>query len=123
MSEGASYICVALAGEIDLYERERLDAVLDVTERPAVVILDLARTSYLDSSALGAFVSLRERLIDSAGSEVIFAGAGKQVARLFEICGFDQVFARFDSVDAALQHLRVDQGDVERRRLESNPPS
>jgi anti-anti-sigma factor len=115
----SSPVFVALKGELDLSQRPGLDAALSVADDVTTVILDLSETRYLDSSALGAFIALRERLLDRSGGEVLITGADRHVRRILDITGLDAAFQSFDSLDDALSHLGIAETSLERRRFES----
>jgi anti-anti-sigma factor len=101
-------LCIALRGEFDLAERPGLDAALARASGASSVILDLAETTYLDSSAIGAFILLRKSVTERAGGGVALARIGPQVARIVEIAGLSGLFPCFDSLEAAYAHFGVD---------------
>jgi anti-anti-sigma factor len=108
--------CIALLGEFDLSERPGLDAVLLGCADATHVILDLAGTTYLDSSAIGAFILLRKTVTERPGGGVALARVGPHIARIVEIAGLSAIFPSFDSLEAAYAHFDVDASSV---RLES----
>ena len=55
------------------------------------VVVDLTRASYVDSSALGMMLLLRER-VSGAGGKVSIRGANEEVRRILEIANFSRVF-------------------------------
>ena len=67
------------------------------------VVVDLAATSFIDSSGLGALVSCLKRL-GPRGSLAV-AGATGAVSRLFTLTRMDRVFALHPNVDAAVEQL------------------
>lgn len=78
---------------------ERLDAPVAVAFRQAVeqflaqtegeVVLDLARVSYLDSSALGAIVAIYKGL--DRGRRFVICGLRPNVAKVFSLTRLDKV--------------------------------
>jgi anti-anti-sigma factor len=116
VTAGVSHLCIALRGELDLSQREGLDTVLRVGDDTSIVILDLSETTYLDSSALGAFLTLRQSLLDRDGS-VALAGADPHVKRILEITGLDAVFKCYDSMDDARTTLGIDGRALDRREF------
>jgi anti-sigma B factor antagonist len=118
-----SQLHIKFKGELDLAQRPRLDALLDLgDDHPSAVVLDLSETSYLDSSTLGAFVALRERLLSRGESTIALAGADEHVSRIFEITGLCEVFPSFASLDSAFEQLNIDAANVEQRRFDATPP-
>ena len=53
-------------------------------------VVDLAATEYLDSSALGMLLVLREK---AGGARVRIVNCGQAVRRILEIANFNQLFA------------------------------
>ncbi len=87
--EYGTRVCVMrIQGEIDMTTVPDVqDAVEAAANRGCVnVVFDLARVSYLDSSALGLMV-WADRLLDPRGGRIVLAGADRNVARVLEISG------------------------------------
>ena len=93
---------VALAGELDLYNAEDVRAaLLEVcAEEPAVLVLDLAEVTFIDSTALGVLIEARSRLADRDGFRL--AAPGLETRRALEVSGLDRHFQVFDTVADAL---------------------
>jgi anti-sigma B factor antagonist len=64
------------------------------------IVLDLSQVTFMDSSSLGALVSLL-KMVGNRG-DLIIAGAKGIVADLFKLTRMDRVFRMADSVDAAV---------------------
>jgi anti-anti-sigma factor len=95
-------VIVTLSGELDIYtvpgfRRE----MADVDPVECALILDMAAVSLIDSSGLGALVSLRSRAAN-AGRRVGLAAPPSQVLRVLEITGLRSTFTVAASVDAVL---------------------
>ena len=69
------------------------------------IVLDLSQVNFMDSSSLGALVSLL-KMIGNRG-DLIIAGAKGVVAELFKLTRMERVFRMTDSVDAALGAVAV----------------
>lgn len=69
------------------------------------IVLDLSAVTFMDSSSLGALVSLL-KMVGNRG-DLIIAGAKGIVADLFKLTRMDRVFRMADSVDAALGAVAV----------------
>ncbi len=67
------------------------------------IVLDISAVQFMDSSSLGALVSLL-KMIGNRG-DLIIAGAKGIVADLFKLTRMDRVFRMVPSVDAALEPL------------------
>jgi HptB-dependent secretion and biofilm anti anti-sigma factor len=105
-------LCIALRGEFDLAERPGLDAALTRAADASCVVLDLAQTTYLDSSAIGAFILLRRSVAERPGGGVALARVGPQIARIVEIAGLSGIFPCFDSLEAAYAYFEIDPATV-----------
>jgi anti-sigma B factor antagonist len=92
-----------LEGEIDLHISPRVSLSLSqmVKKKPARLVVDLSRVSYIDSSGLAVLIEGMQSVEEYGG---VFAIAGMQetVRSIFEIARLDQVFRIFPDVDSAL---------------------
>lgn len=100
---GAPGCVLGLRGELDFESavqlREAADALLG--DRPALVVVDCAALTFCDSSGIGAFVGIYQRL--SAHQGVLrLAGAPGSVARVFSLTGLDRAIALYATVADAL---------------------
>jgi anti-sigma B factor antagonist len=85
-------VIVALRGEFDLAERDRVRAAFDSIARSSTIVLDLTGVEYVDSTILGTLIKLRTELASEAGELVIVALPGKMVNRILEITGLKAIF-------------------------------
>lgn len=91
-------------------EEERLDAAAALAFKEAmrrlpetagpIVLLDLSRVTFLDSSGLGALVAAMKALAPTR--ELRLAGLTPPVRKVFELTRMDQVFVLYESAEAAL---------------------
>ena len=93
---------VSVSGEVDLatapaLERTLRDAAEDQT---GDVIVDLTCCSFLDSRGLTALLATRERLGHSNRSLGLIL-SNPNVLKIFQITGFDELFAIYPSLGAA----------------------
>ena len=97
---------VVLEGELDLA------AVPELRERlaeaggagPRGVVLDMAEVTFVDSSALRELLRAHSAVRD-AGAELVLAGVGPAVARLFELTRTTGMLALTPTVEQALKRL------------------
>ena len=82
--------------------KDLVQAALDRGERR--LLIDFSRTGYIDSSGLGALVSISKR-IREAGGELRLSGLNEDLRTLFELTKLDTLFNIADSRDEALQSL------------------
>jgi anti-anti-sigma factor len=85
--EQGDALVVALAGEFDLASAQLVDEELArAQDSYPVVILDLSRVTFMDSTGLQVVLSVDERMRES-GSTLRVVPGGPQVQRLFELTG------------------------------------
>jgi anti-sigma B factor antagonist len=93
---------VSLAGELDLYNAEDIRAALLAccADEPAVLVIDLAEVTFIDSTALGVLIEARSRLAERNGFRL--AAPGLETRRALEVSGLDRHFSVFETVADAL---------------------
>jgi len=79
--------------------KELVQAALDKDERR--ILIDFSRTGYIDSSGLGALVSI-SRKIREAGGELRLSGLNEDLRSLFELTKLDTLFAIAETPQQAL---------------------
>jgi anti-sigma B factor antagonist len=92
-----------LEGEIDLHVSPEVGESLRrmVAKKPRVLIVDLAKVTYLDSSGLAVLIEAMQNVQKYHGRFGL-AGVQENVKQIFEIARLDQVFQIFPDVDSAL---------------------
>lgn len=71
---------------------------------PDIVILDLSRVDFIDSSGLGAIVAALKHM--GGERRLALAGLTPTVQRVFQLTRMDTVFSVFPTLDGALAELR-----------------
>ncbi|WP_396218828.1 STAS domain-containing protein [Gemmatimonas sp.] len=86
-------LMVDVEGQLVVTNRQDFkQAILDEVELGArTVVIDFTQSGYIDSSGLGALVSLSKRVRD-AGGDVRLTGLNEDLRRLFELTRLDQLF-------------------------------
>ena len=79
--------------------KELLQAALDAGERR--ILVDFSRTGYIDSSGLGALVSISKK-IREAGGDLRLSGLNEDLRSLFELTKLDTLFAIAETPQQAL---------------------
>ena len=79
--------------------KELVQAALDRGERR--LLIDFSRTGYIDSSGLGALVSISKK-IREAGGELRLSGLNEDLRSLFELTKLDTLFAIAETPQQAL---------------------
>ena len=89
---------VQVEGQLIVGNRQELkdlvQAALDRGERR--ILIDFSRTGYIDSSGLGALVSISKRIRESGG-ELRLSGLNEDLRSLFELTKLDTLFAIADT--------------------------
>lgn len=103
-SKGAGGVTVVqVEGQLIIGNRHELkdliQAALERGERRLLV--DFSRTGYIDSSGLGALVSISRR-VREAGGELRLSGLNDDLRSLFELTKLDTLFAITETPDQAL---------------------
>ena len=96
-------LVVEVDGQLVVSNRQAFkQVVLDEVEQGArVIVVDFARSAYIDSSGLGALVSLGKR-IREAGGDLRLAGLNEDLRTLFELTRLDALFPLYATRAAAL---------------------
>ena len=66
-----------------------------------LLIVDLERVGFVDSTALGVLISAQRRARCGGGS-VVISGADPTIRKVFEITGLSEVFRLHDNIEQAL---------------------
>ena len=103
-SKGAGGVTViSVDGQLIIGNRHELkdliQAALDRGDRRLLV--DFSRTGYIDSTGLGALVSISRR-IREAGGELRLAGLNDDLRSLFELTKLDTLFTITETPEQAL---------------------
>jgi anti-sigma B factor antagonist len=104
---GEGVATVAVAGEVDLYTAPALKQAIGETIDGGArsVLVDLSRTTFIDSTTLGVLMGAVKRL-RPAGGEVAIVCSDPNVRKIFSITLLDRIFAIFESADEGIAHLR-----------------
>ncbi|MGB6644495.1 MAG: STAS domain-containing protein [Candidatus Cybelea sp.] len=106
-----SIFVVRLEGEFDLADRHRLKDAFEVAQSAPVVVVDLAKATYIDSTVLACLVGLH-RTTQKRKASLFLVGLRPTVLRLFEITALREIF----DIRASLSDV-PDVGIAEMRRL------
>lgn len=96
-------LIIEVEGQLIVGNRQELKSViqqaLDNGERKLLV--DFSKTGYIDSSGLGALVSISKKVREQGG-ELRLSGLNEDLRSLFELTKLDTLFAIADSSAQAL---------------------
>ena len=76
----------------------------ETDDGPDLVVLDLSKVEFIDSSGLGAIVAAMKNM--GADRKLALAGLTPTVQRVFQLTRMDSVFSVFPTLDGALAELR-----------------
>jgi anti-sigma B factor antagonist len=101
-SAGEPYTLVALSGEADVTNSDRLRDLLDaeVAKEPTLLIVDLSGLSFMDSSALHALLRAN-RALDRQGGVLSLVAPQEAVARMLNLTAADRLVPVYGSVEEA----------------------
>ena len=101
--DGSGVTVVKVEGQLVVGNRQELKdlvfAALDKGERR--ILIDFSQTGYIDSSGLGALVSISKR-VREAGGELRLSGLNEDLRSLFELTKLDTLFAIAETPQQAL---------------------
>lgn len=94
---------VAVEGQLIVANRQELkQAIQEALDAGARrFVLDFSGTAYIDSSGLGALVSINKR-VREVGGELRLAGLNEDLGSLFQLTKLDTLFAISESASEAL---------------------
>ena len=100
----ADAVVLAIAGEVTVFSSPALRQVLRqaVGEHPGRLVLDLAGTTYVDSSGVATLVEALQSTSRTKG-KLVLAGMTDRVRGVFEIARLDTVFLTAPTVQEALR--------------------
>lgn len=92
VSDGGNEVTIAVTGKFDfqLYDEFRA-SYANTAGNGVAYIVDLAETEYLDSSALGMLLLLREHA-GGEGSDVEIRQASDEVRKILDVANFGKLF-------------------------------
>jgi anti-sigma B factor antagonist len=102
---------VAVNGEIDLFTAPDFKRHVSQPIDAGVshVVIDLSKTTFIDSSSLGVLIGAHRRLKLRGGSLTIVT-ASEAITKTFRITGLDGVFTLVSTIDDALDGDAVGAG-------------
>ena len=112
---GNGVAIVAVVGEADLATAPELKAALlgAIDGGTRLVLVDLSRTTFIDSTTLGVLMGGVKRLASRDG-EMAIVCRDANIRKIFDITLLDRVFAIFEDVDAGMEHLAAPDREASR---------
>lgn len=97
---------VAVAGDLDLYTSPELkqELLAVIADGARHVVVDLAETTFIDTTTLGVLVGAVKRLRPNGG-ELSLVCADRNITKIFGITGLDRVFPIHPTRAEALERI------------------
>lgn len=92
---------LTLHGELDVSSSPVLEDELRRVNGAALVIIDLTKLEFIDSTGLGVLVKTHQHMLDDGNRMVLIEGGG-QVRRLLELTGLAEQLTVAQSLDELL---------------------
>ena len=103
-TSGQGVTVIRVEGQLIVGNRQDLKAVIQEAMEAGdrKFLIDCTQTAYIDSSGLGALVTISKKIRENGG-ELRLAGLNEDLRSLFELTKLDSLFHIAPSVDEALQ--------------------
>lgn len=100
------FAVVSVAGELDLYSAEQLEARIEEADTVGAdtVLVDLSEISFIDSTALSVLVQESQRL-ESRGHTLVLVTNDPRTRRIVEVTGLNGVLRTYATLQDALDDL------------------
>ncbi len=97
-----------MEGELDLSTAPRLKWMLIDSLQAGLsrLLVDLSRTTFMDSTALGVLVGVKRKL--DVDERLAIICPRRDLLKIFEFAGMDGAFAIFPTLEEALADVRED---------------
>ncbi|MCK5335225.1 MAG: STAS domain-containing protein [Gammaproteobacteria bacterium] len=93
ISDDGKEITIKIDGRFDFGSHHDFrDAYRGATETGTVFMLDMANTEYMDSSALGMILLLKE-YSGTLGGDIKIVNANTEIKNILQIANFDKLFS------------------------------
>src|SRR4051812_40100328 len=91
--QGTAERVIALAGELDLYDAEKLRKVLSplVQEPGATTVVDMSELAFVDSTGIGVLVAMLKQARASDG-DLLLRRPSERITAVLNLTGLDRIF-------------------------------
>ena len=94
-----------IVGRVDSSVSKLLEQkVVDIVSRDSAIVVDLGEMNYVSSAGLRSFITLAKHA-RSRNQTIALCGMREEVTEIFEISGLLELFAIYDTVEAAVAAL------------------
>jgi anti-anti-sigma factor len=91
VSDGGSSVLINISGRFDFNAHHDFRNVYRNEKSDAVYTIDMSGTEYIDSSALGMLLLLREHA-GNEGAKITISGCNDDIKKIFSISNFEKLF-------------------------------
>lgn len=105
-------LMIRLSGELDLAVADQVKKSIDELmeeKKTSILILDVGRVTFIDSSGLGVILGRYKRMLAKKG-EMYIIRAAPNLLRLFEISGVTKLVKVFESEKQILREKGKEEG-------------
>jgi anti-sigma B factor antagonist len=104
---------VTLDGDFDLAQRDRVIDAFEAAAGEPLVVIDLLRARYIDSTVLSCLLRLRDE-VGERGGTLILTGPQASVKRLLDVAGLAPLFDIRPSVADVCREYDFNDGELRR---------
>ena len=106
IEKNSSNLIIKLTGPLDLHTAQDFKEQVkkQLTKKINNVVLDLGTIDFIDSSGIGAILSLYKK-IDSIGGKIVIINMSSTLKRIFEVSGILKIIESYASRQQALENL------------------
>jgi anti-anti-sigma factor len=91
VSDGGSSVLINISGRFDFNAHHDFRNIYRNEKSDAVYTIDMSGTEYIDSSALGMLLLLREHA-GNEGAKITISGCNDDIKKIFSISNFEKLF-------------------------------
>ncbi len=91
VSDGGNSVLISISGRFDFNAHHDFRNIYRNEKASATYNIDMSGTEYIDSSALGMLLLLREHA-GNEGSKITITGCNADIKKIFSISNFEKLF-------------------------------
>lgn len=91
VSDGGNSVMIGISGRFDFNAHHDFRNIYRNEKSDATYTIDMSGTDYIDSSALGMLLLLREHA-GNEGSKITINGCNSDIKKIFSISNFEKLF-------------------------------
>ncbi len=91
-SDDGQELTISLPEKFDFQLHNEFREAYEKEEKANSIVLDMLKTTYMDSSALGMMLQLKEH-VEKDSSKIVIKNAGGNILQILSIANFDKIFS------------------------------